>query len=98
MGILQQSPPKRWQNLDVQFEHILLKVEARVPDSDPLLIDYSERRRLKCKHILSVKAGGTRTVIIHAENCTPYEAAEEYRKIVNSKNGYNDNDRTDDQI
>lgn len=83
MGNVQEKVGK-WEPMDVLFEHISLKVEVRVPTADALTFDYTQRRRYGCKHIIAVKPGGTYTVVIQAENCTPYEAAEEYRHIVNA--------------
>lgn len=71
--------------MDVLFEHISLKVEVRVPTADALVFDYTQRRKYGCKNIIAVQPGGTYTVVIQAENCTPYEAAEEYRRIVNAQ-------------
>ena len=87
MGLAQGNSHKL-ENMDLLFVGISLKVEVSVPTSDPLLFDYTQRRKYGCKHITAVKPGGSRTVIIHAQDCTPYEAAEEYRKIVNITNGY----------
>lgn len=94
MGTTKQVP-KKWVSLDMLYVHIDVKVEVTVPTSDPLLFDYTQRRKYGCEKINAVKPGGTNTVIIHALDCTPYEACEEYRKIVNKQMGY---DRDDDQV
>lgn len=89
MGATQQLP-KKWESLDLLYVGISLKVECTVPVAEPILFDYTQHRRYGCKHILAVKDGGTKKVVIHAQDCTPYEAVEEYRRIVNKLNGHDD--------
>lgn len=96
MGATQQVHAK-WESLDLLYVGIDLKIEATVPTTEPLLFDYTQRRSLGCKHIIAVKHGGTKKVVIHAADCTPYEAVEEYRKIVNKQNGYDDSDSPEGQ-
>lgn len=90
-----QEKVGKWESTDMLFVHIQLKVEVTVPEGDPLLIDAFSRRRYGCCFITSVIPGREfpaipgqiprlQTVLIQAQDCTPLDAAEEYRRIVNA--------------
>lgn len=70
---------------DCLFKSIYVKVEVTVPTSDPLLIPQYRRQRYGCILIDEVVPGGSDTVIIYAQECTAYEAVQEYKRIWNQE-------------
>lgn len=101
MGAAQQSEvimSPKWQSTDVLFVNIHLEVKVVVPTDNPLVFENHRRTRYGCNLIDSVTKCGLNTVLIRAQDCTPHQAAEEYRKIVNKHNGHNEENGEDDQV
>lgn len=93
MGKVNNDRPKLLDT-DCLIEAIYLKVEVRVPNSDPLLIPPYNRKRYGCKLIDKVEPCGLHTVMIHAQGsiddyCTAVEVVNEYKNIWN-KEKYHD--------
>lgn len=82
----------KWSLSDCLFQAVEIKVECRVPTSDPLLFDNHSRRRYGAHLIHRVQPAGTWSVLITAFDCTPYEAVQEYVNIVNQHNGHDDHE------
>ena len=87
-----------WVSSDILFLASYIKVEVQVPTSDPLIFPSFQRRRYGCKLIDRVEPAGTRSVYIHATNCTAVEATAEYIKIVNQFNWNGNDDSETDEV